>query len=103
MSDRRQVRVAPAFFDRLDRFLPPERTGRGLLSSADFLLHEIPPIIERLATDYERATTAVPGAAGVRMLITAGILVPYIVVYVTVAVDGAVELVELEADLGAAE
>ena len=62
-------------------------------------MHEIPPIIERLATDFERATTAVPGAAGVRMLITADVLVPYIVVYVTVAVDGAVELVELEVDL----
>ena len=103
MNERRHVRVAPAFFDRLDQFLPPARTGRGLLSSADFLLHEIPPIIERLATDYERATTAVPGGPDVRMLITAGVLVPYIVVYLIVAPDGAVELVELEVDLGAAE
>src|SRR5918994_1654836 len=60
MSQRRLVRVAPSFFERLDELLPAERTAEGAPSTTDFLLHEIPQIIDRLARDYETATTVVP-------------------------------------------
>jgi hypothetical protein len=60
MSQRLLVRVALSFFDRLDELLRPERTAEGTPSTTDFLLHEIPPIIDRLAQDYETATAAVP-------------------------------------------
>jgi len=43
---RRQVRVAQSFFDRLDVLLPEERGEDGTPSTADFLLHELPPIID---------------------------------------------------------
>jgi len=45
VSQRRQVRVAPSFFDRLDELLPEERSGTGVASTADFLLHEIPALL----------------------------------------------------------
>lgn len=98
MSQRRLVRVAPSFFDRLDELLPAERTAEGTPSTTDFLLHEIPPIIDRLAQDYETATTVVPSLTGVRVLLAAGFLVPHVSVYTTLAADGAVELIYLDID-----
>jgi hypothetical protein len=96
MSQRRLVRVAPGFFDRLDELLSSERSATGTPSATDFLLHEIPPIIDRLAEDYETATTMVPSLPGVRVLVSAGFLVPYMSVYTVVAADGAVEIVYLD-------
>ncbi len=61
MSRRRQVRVASSFFDRLDELLPEERGATGVASTADFLLHQMPPLIDLLAEDYEDATLDVPG------------------------------------------
>jgi hypothetical protein len=74
VTARRLVRVTHSFFDRLDELLREERTARGEPPTADFLLHEIPPIIDQLAEDYEGATLAVPDVPEVRVLITAGIL-----------------------------
>lgn len=69
MSQRRQVRVSPAFFDRLDELLPDERGEEGEPSTADFLLPEIPALIDVLAEGYEEATLAIDGVPGVRVLI----------------------------------
>lgn len=98
MSERRQVRVAPSFFDRLDELLPEERSPAGVPSTADFLLHELPPLMDVLAEDYEAATLEVRGLPDVRALITAGSLVPRLALYVTVAADGAVEIIYLQLD-----
>lgn len=98
MSHRRLVRVAPSFFDRLDELLPSERSAAGTPSATDFLLHDLPPILDRLAEDYESSTLAVPSLPGVRVLITAGALVPSVAVYTVVAADRAVEIVYLELD-----
>lgn len=98
MSRRRQVRVAPSFFDRLDELLPDERTASGVASTADFLLHEIPPLIDVLATDYEAATLDVAGVPDVRVLVATGVLVARLALYVVLADDGAVEIIYLEID-----
>lgn len=98
MSERRQVRVAPSFFDRLDELLPEERSTTGVPSTADFLLHELPPLMDVLAEDYEAATLEVRGLPDVRALITAGSLIPRLALYVTVAADGAVEIIYLQLD-----
>ena len=98
MTQRRQVRVAPAFFDRLDELLPEERGADGAPSTADFLLHEIPTIIDALAEDYEAATLAVEAVPGIRVLIAAGVLVPHLAVYTVLAADDAIEIVYLEID-----
>lgn len=42
-------------------------------STADFLLHEVPPLIDLLALDYEAATLAVKDVPEVRVLIAAGV------------------------------
>ena len=98
MSARRQVRVAPSFFDRLDELLPAERSPTGVPSTADFQLHEIPPLIDLLALDYEAATLAVKGVPEVRVLIAAGVLVVRLALYVVLADDNAVEIIYLEID-----
>ncbi len=98
MSRRRQVRVASSFFDRLDELLPEERGATGVASTADFLLHQMPPLIDLLAEDYEDATLDVPGVPHVRVLIASGVLVAYLAMYVVLADDDAVEIIYLEID-----
>lgn len=98
MTTRRRVLVAPSFFERLDDLLPDERTPTGGPSTTDFLLHEIPSIIDRLADNYEDATLAIDGVADVRVLVAAGALVGYIAVYAVLAADDAVEVIYLEID-----
>ncbi len=72
MSARRQVRVAPSFFDRLDELLPAERTDSGTPSTGDFLFYELPPLMDALAEDHRSVTLAVEGLEQVRVLIAAG-------------------------------
>ena len=98
MTERRQVRVAPSFFDRLDELLPEERSASGVPSTADFLLHEMPPLIDLLALDYEATTLEVKDVPGVRVLIAAGVLVARLALYVVLTGDGAVEIIYLEMD-----
>ena len=98
MTDRRQVRVTQPFFDRLDELLPEQRSAAGAPSSTDFLLHEIPAIIDRLADLYESSTTPLFEGSEIRVLITAGLLVNFMAVYVVLAPDGAVEMIYIEID-----
>ncbi len=96
MNVRRDVRVTERFFGDLDALLPAERSVSGTPSSTDFLLYEIPPLIERLATDFEANTFLVHGASDLRVLITSGMLIEYIAAYATLASDGVIDLVGLE-------
>jgi hypothetical protein len=98
VSARRQVRVAPSFFDRLDELLPEERSAVGVPSTADFLLHEMPTLIDVLALDYEGVTLAVSGVPEVRVLIATGVLVARLALYVVLGDDDAVEIIYLEID-----
>lgn len=91
MSTRRHVVVLPAFFDRLDDLLPPERTPDGKPSTADFILHELTSIVETLAEDYEAVTTPIPGEQA-RVLVTTGLLVTAVAVFVDLTPTGAIEL-----------
>ena len=96
MSPRRVVRVAPSFFDRLDELLPAQRTVSGRPSATDFLLHELPRVIDRLADDYERVTLEVEEVPGVSVLVTAGRLVRGLSVYCVLGGDDNVEIIYLE-------
>ena len=51
-----------------------------------------------LAVDYDTTTLAVEGVPGVRVLIAAGALVPYVALYTVVASDGSIEVIYLEID-----
>ncbi len=55
---RRLVRVHPVFFDFLDDLLGPERVG-GRPSSTDFLVDELPAVIDQLAENYKACTVQV--------------------------------------------
>ena len=98
MLDRRIVRVAQPFFDRLDELLPGDRTAEGLPSATDFLLHELPSVIEKLATDFEASTFVVRQDPVVRAFVSAGVLVAYLVVYAILNEDDFVEVLHLEID-----
>ena len=94
MSGRRTVRVTQPFFDQLDELLPAARTASGK-PSADFLLHEMTSVIDELADDSDRGTSPVPDQPGVRMFISAGVLVPFLAVYAVVGPDDSIDIVAL--------
>ncbi len=97
MSDaRRQVRVSQSFFDRLDQLFPAQRGASGQPSATDFLLHELPPIIDRLAENFEASTTTVAQDSEIRVLIAGGLLVEFLAVYVVLSSDGSVEIIYLD-------
>ncbi len=77
----RHVRFTEQFFDRLDQLLPSEREADGSPSVTDFLLHDLPRVRDRLATDYEHATLPTDDP-DIRVFIGAGILVRRFAIYV---------------------
>lgn len=96
MTARRLVRVEESFFVRLDELLPAERSASGTPSSTDFLLHDMPRIIDKLADDFSGSTLPVDAEPRIRMLVVGGNLVAFVVVYATLADDGAVVILSLE-------
>ena len=95
-GDRRQVRVSQTLFDRLDELFAEERSAEGAPSATDFLLHEIPAIIDRLADAFGESTTPFVAGSDIRVLVTAGVLVDFMAVYALLTDDGAVEIIYLE-------
>jgi hypothetical protein len=96
VTERRRVRVAQAFFDRLDELLDDERGADGTPSSADFLLHDMPGVIDRLAESYESSTVPIAAGSEIRVLITSGHLVEFMAVYAVLDADGVVQIIYLE-------
>ena len=68
-ADRRVVRVSTAFFDRLDGQLEADRGSAGEPSATDFLVIDLPPIVDRFATDFEALPEVVKGVAAARVLV----------------------------------
>jgi hypothetical protein len=92
---RRRVVVLPQFFDRLDQLLPAERTAAGSPSTADFALHDLTAIIDTLADDYEGTTIPAPDT-NIRIMITAGMTVPFVAVYVDLRPEDTIEIISLD-------
>ena len=74
MTERRVVRVTDAFFEQLDDALGVDRGPNGEPSASDFIVLELPPIVERFATDFEGLPEIVEGVPAGRMLIASGVL-----------------------------
>jgi len=72
---RRQVRVSEGFFAQLDEQLGPDRGPSGQPSATDFLVLELPAVVERFATDFEGLPEIVDGFPAARMFIAHGLLV----------------------------
>jgi hypothetical protein len=47
---RRRVRVAESFFEQLDELLPSDRGPNGEPSATDFLVIDLPSIVDTFAT-----------------------------------------------------
>ena len=97
MTLRRRVVVLAEFFDRLDELLPAERTDSGGPSTADFALHDLTAIIDTLADEYEGSTMPAPGT-DTRVLVTAGMTVSFVAIYVRLRSDDTVEVLSLDLD-----
>ena len=95
---RRIVRASPAFFVDLDRQLGSDRGPHGQPSATDFLVIELPAVVERFATDFETLPEAVEGVAEARMVIGIGRLVRAFAVYGLLMSDDSVELIGIEID-----
>lgn len=92
-AERRVVRVSAVFFDQLDELLGPERGDAGEPSATDFVVIELPAVIERFATDFESLPEIIDGAPSGRMLIAPGLLVRAFAVYGILVTDDSLELV----------
>lgn len=97
-ADRRVVRVSAGFFDQLDALLGSERGPSGEPSAADFVVIELPAVVERFATDFDGLPEIINGAPAGRVLIAAGLLVQAFAVYGIFMTDGAIELVGITID-----
>ncbi len=56
----------------------------------------MPTIVDLLAEDYIGSTLAVEDVPPVRVLITSGVLVPYVAVYAHLRPDEVIEVIELD-------
>ena len=63
-APRRSVRVTDQFFHALDDQLGPDRSVACAPSATDFLVCELPPVVERFATDFDGLPEVVEGSAG---------------------------------------
>jgi hypothetical protein len=75
VSGRRRVRVDSAFFADLDAQLGESRGPRGEPSSTDFLLIDLPTIVDEFAEDFESIPVLFPEREDYRILVTGGRLV----------------------------
>ena len=91
--ERRIVRVSASFFDQLDEQLRPERGPHGEPSATDFVVLELPSVVERFASDFDSLPELFEGTPGARVLIALGLLVHAFAVYGVLVTDGSVELI----------
>ena len=95
---RRRIRVADGFFDQLDQLLPTDRGPNGEPSVTDFLVIDLPAVVDRFATDVDALPEIIEGLPTARMLINTGRLVSRFVVYGVESRDGAVDPIGIDID-----
>lgn len=98
---RRRVRVAESFFEQLDELLPQDRGPHGDPSATDFLVIDLPSIVDEFATGFDALPEVIEGVPSARMLIKVGRLVGRFVVFGLEAADGSIDLIGLDLDLSA--
>ncbi len=98
MTHFRVVRFTKEFFEDLDSQLPEERPGDGGPSATDFLLFDLPPVRDLLASEFEKHTTLVPPGGAVFVCVVAGTLVAYFSLYAILNDDDVVEVLGIAID-----
>jgi hypothetical protein len=99
VPDRRVVRVTAAFFEQLDQQLGTARGDFGEPSATDFLVIDLPVIVESFAVDFDDLPLSIEGVPSTRVLIIGCRLVRSVAVYGLLAEDGGVDLIGIEIDL----
>ena len=99
MTERRHVRVDPQFFDELDEQLGLGRGPNGEPSSTDFIVIDLPTIVDEFAERFDALPLAYPGRSDYRLLIASGTLVAASVVSGQLARDNTVVLLGIELDV----
>jgi len=97
-TERRSVRVSAAFFEQLDEQLGTSRGAAGEPSATDFLVLELPPIVDRFATGFESLPEIIEGLPQARMLLATGRLVRAVAVFGLEASDSSIDLIGVEID-----
>jgi hypothetical protein len=87
------VRVIDVFFEQLDDALGVDRGPNGEPSASAFIVLELPPIVERFATDFDGLPEIVEGVPAGRMLITSGVLVRAVAVFGLAISDTTIDLI----------
>jgi hypothetical protein len=95
-TDRRVVRVAPTFFEQLDQHLGPDRGPNGEPSATDFLVLDLPTIVDAFATGFDDLPEAIEGTPAARVLIGAGRLARAFAVYGLLFDDGSIDLIGVD-------
>lgn len=98
---RRRVRVAESFFEQLEELLPPDRGPSGEPSATDFLVIDLPAIVDQFATEFDALPEVIEGVPAARMLISVGRLVGRFVVFGLDTADGSIDLIGLDLDSSA--
>lgn len=98
MAERRTVRVSPLAFEQLDDQLRHERGPIGQPSVGDFIILELPAVVERFATGFDELPEIIEGTPSGRMLIAPGLLVSAYVAYGILLDDDTVEIVGISID-----
>jgi hypothetical protein len=97
-GQRREIRVAHTFFEMLDLQLRPDRGPSGEPSATDFLVIDLPEIVEAFAVSFDELPYLIESVRSARVYIGAGALVSGVAVYGIELTDGAVELIGVEID-----
>ena len=96
---RRIVRVTDSFFEQLDEQPGASRGPNGEPSSTDFLVMELPAVVERFAIDFDSLPELLEGLSASRMLIASGVLVRAFAVFGLLMADDSIELIGVELDM----
>lgn len=90
--------MSQSFFDQVDGLFRPDRGPNGEPSATDFLVIDLPPIVDQLATGFESLAEIEEGVPSARMIVGAGRLVARFVVFALELPDNSIEVIGIDVD-----
>lgn len=96
MTNRRRARVDQAFFEDLDRQLGSDRGPNGEPSSTDFIVIDLPPIVDEFAENFDALPMVFPDRPDYRVVIVGGVLVAAAVVIGQLMAEDSIVLLGIE-------
>ena len=98
MSRRREVRVTDSFFAEVDNQFGLERGPAGEPSATDFIVVDLPAIVEQFASAFDELPEATDAIPSMRMFIGSGTLAIAFVVHGIEMQKGVIHLIGIEVD-----